>query len=109
MASSKTARASMRASAAKGGGGVRAAGTPRFVSLAAGQRAYVYTDQGKTLSLKVGTPEFVAAVKDLLGGRDAERVAEEIAELDARFPDAGWAASLEQARIADEEELAEAA
>lgn len=91
---SKTARASMRASVAKGGF-ERAADAALFVPLNGGEHAYVFGADGKTLHVAVASEQFVAAAAEAVAAaRDSGRARNVLVELDKRYPGKGWAEPL---------------
>jgi hypothetical protein len=92
---SKTARASMRAGQAGGKNKFeRAPQIVRFIPLADATRAWVFTDEGRTLNLVVGSEEFIIELNELLMGRDAPAVAALVESIEEQFPGRGWASSL---------------
>lgn len=99
---SKTARASVAAGAGKNTGGfIRASDGPLTVPTGAGEYAYVYALNGKTLHVKTRSEEFVAEMAKFVEGGFADRINRELAEHAVRFD--AFASAIEKLNAPAEE------
>lgn len=91
---SKTARASVMAGAGKNSGGfIRASDGPLVVPTGAGEYAYVFTIEGKTLHLKTRSDEFVTELGKFIEGGFGDRISRELTEHSSRFDSFAQAAA----------------
>lgn len=89
---SKTARASMRGSAAKNAEYIASGDVARIVPLGGGTHAYILDPRnGRTLRMAVNSERFVEVLGALAEAGHGDRMKRDLSELAVRYPSGGWA------------------